>query len=217
VNTARVIGLTGEAGSGKSSVRRWLAARGVAELDADQVARTVLNDAAVRDSVILAFGPGVRSATEGIDRKALARLVFSDPLALEALERIVHPGVLEATRAWLREEQNPLRVVEAIKLVESGMKVEVDEVWLVVCARAERQRRLLARGWSEAEVRRRLRAGRGFAAHLADCDLVIDNSGDWKATEVQLAAAWRRRLACVATKVREFEGAARRGEGKEAT
>jgi dephospho-CoA kinase len=185
-----VIGLTGDVGAGKSSVRQWLEARGVPALDADVVVHQLLaEDPAVRAAVAARFGPGVMNGDEVV-RSALAKVVFSDAAALADLERLLHPAVLAASAAWLAEAGPPVRVVEAVKLIEGGMVAQVDRVWLVTCERSVRLSRLVARGWSREEAVRRMAAGPALAPRLAQADVVIDNSGAWLATERQLVAAW---------------------------
>lgn len=183
------IGLTGEVGSGKSKVLAWLAARGVSVLDADEVVRELLEgDSELGSAIIARFGTEV-VGRQGIDRKRLAAIVFGDAAALADLEALVHPRVLARIRDWLAGLSSPIAAVEAIKLVESGFHRELDQLWLVTCPAAVRRARLLARGWSEMEVERRMAASPPLAPQLAAADVVIDNSGDWSCTERQLEAA----------------------------
>lgn len=185
-----VIGLTGDVGAGKSSVRQWLEARRVMALDADVVVHHLLaEDAELRRAVAARFGAAVFIG-DVVDRSALARVVFADAAALADLERLLHPAVTAKCAAWLAETGPALRVVEAVKLIEGGLAALVDRVWLVTCERRVRSTRLLARGWSPEEASRRMAAGPPLAPRLALADVVIDNSGTWQATERQLAAAW---------------------------
>ncbi|MEO8084819.1 MAG: dephospho-CoA kinase, partial [Ardenticatenales bacterium] len=190
-----LIGLTGDVGAGKSTVRGWLEAQGAAALDADAVVHALLapGGAAVR-AVIEAFGPAFRGADGGIDRRALAVRVFEDRGALTALEGLLHPMVREATDRWLAACTADVAVVEAVKLIESGMAARCDAVWLVVADGRVRAERVRMRGWDDAEVARRLQADAPFAPRLARATEVIDNTGDADATAVQLARAWRRML-----------------------
>ncbi len=185
------LGLTGDVGSGKSSLRRWLTAAGAATLDADDVAREVLERPAIARQVITRFGSGVADEGGGIDRAALARRVFDDPPALARLESIMHPPIARTVGDWLERQGAGLAVVEAVKLVESGMYLDLDRTWLVICAPSERRRRLRDRGWDDAEIQRRMRAATPLAPRLAAADAVIDNSGPWSHTERQLRALWR--------------------------
>ncbi|MCB0215701.1 MAG: dephospho-CoA kinase [Caldilineae bacterium] len=194
MGSERRIGLTGDVGSGKSSVRRWLEARGAGSLDLDRVARALLEQAPQRERVRQAFGDGVLDADGHIDRAALARRVFAEPRLLQLLEAIVHPMVEREVEAWLAAQASQLAVIEGIKLVETGMHPRFTALWLVTCAPDERRRRLLERGWDEAEVARRMAAATAFAPRLAAATAVIDNSGAWSATERQLERALARFL-----------------------
>jgi dephospho-CoA kinase len=192
VTNRRVLGVTGDVGSGKSSVLAWLAAQGAEVLDADRVVHRLLaEDEAFVEAVRRRFGAGVVAAGR-VRRELLAGIVFGDPAALTDLESLLHPAVLAETRSWLAASGAAVVAVEAVKLIEGGMADLVDEVWLVTCAAPRRRERLLARGWSDAETRRRMAAGTPLAPRLARADVVIDNSGPWPATAVQLAAAWAR-------------------------
>jgi dephospho-CoA kinase len=191
-----VIGLTGEVGGGKSTVRAWLVEQGAVALDADAVVHQVLaGDSGVIAAVRRRFG-ATMVGTAGVNRPALAAVVFADPVALADLEAILHPAVRAVMRAWLAGVQADVAVVEAVKVVEGGLASEMDQVWLVTCDRAVRAGRLGQRGWSAAEIARRLAAAPPPAPRLARADVVIDNSGSWPATVAQLTVAWARLSAC---------------------
>jgi dephospho-CoA kinase len=192
VATRTTIGLTGDVGSGKSTVLRWLADHGAATLDADAVVHQLLaGDAGVIAAVVARFGADVRVA-QAVDRAKLAAAVFGDAAALAALERIVHPAVIDYLRRWIDAAPAPVVAVEAVKLIESGLNAEFDQTWLVTCDGALRRARLIARGWSAAEADRRIAAGTPLAPRLAVADVVIDNSGSSEATCRQLEVAWAR-------------------------
>jgi dephospho-CoA kinase len=164
------IGLTGPIGCGKSTVAGWLAARGAAVIDADEIARAVTAPGEpAHDAVLARFGAAVRTGDGTLDRAALARLVFSDPAALADLEGIVHPVVrpriLEAIAAADAKGARAV-VIEAIKLVEGGLAALCDEVWLVECRPATQRRRLAGRGMDPAEARRRIAAQGDLGARL---------------------------------------------------
>lgn len=184
-----VIGVTGAVGSGKSTVLRWLAQRGIPALDADRVVHGLLADDAVTIAAVASSFHGVVGADGQIDRAALGARVFADQDALAELEALVHPRVREVFRAWTVAGTEPIMAVEAVKLIESGMDRKCDETWLVSCASAIRRRRLEARGWSDEEIARRMAVAAPTAAHLAAADRVVDNSGSEVATERQLRRA----------------------------
>ena len=148
------IGITGPIGCGKSTVAGWLAARGAVTIDADAVARAVIEPGEPALALVFArFGEAVRASDGTLDRAALARIVFADPEALGDLEAIVHPAVRPRVLAAIAEAEAagaPAVVVEAIKLVEGGLAALCDETWLVKCTPDEQRTRLAG------PVRRRL-------------------------------------------------------------
>jgi dephospho-CoA kinase len=188
--TARLtVGLTGDVGAGKSTVREWLVEHGAVALDADAVIHDLLaGDQALVGNIAARFGPEVRREG-GVDRGALAEIVFADPAALQDLERLLHPAVLSVASDWLAGVTSDLAVVEAVKLVESGLYRDLDRLWLVICATEIREQRLVERGWSQAAISRRMAAAPPLAPQLAVTDVVIDNSGSRQATARQLEVA----------------------------
>lgn len=188
-----VIGLTGNIGTGKSTVRQMLAELGAAVIDADQLAHEVIVPGTLGwQQVVDAFGPEVVAADGTIDRARLAAIVFSDPMALARLEAIIHPLVIQETDRRIRAIGRGVVVIEAIKLVESGMHRDCDALW-VVTARPEQQleRLMHQRGMSAAEVQRRMAAQPPQSEKVALADVVIDNSGTLEETRAQVEAAWR--------------------------
>jgi dephospho-CoA kinase len=166
------IGLVGPIGCGKSTVAGWLAQRGGVVIDADQLAREVtLPGTPGLAAVAQRFGPAVLDGDGVLDRAALARIVFADPDALRDLETIVHPAVGVLLRSRIAEAASagvPFVVVEAIKLVESGLAALCDEVWLIECASRTQRDRLAERGMDAGDVERRIAAqGVDLAARLA--------------------------------------------------
>src|SRR6267142_3288170 len=146
--SSRVVGLTGPIGAGKSLVAGFLRELGAKVIDADAVVRDEQSRGTVGYSAIVqTFGTGVLGEDKEIDRAKLAAEVFGDPKKLARLERILHPRViariLEA-RKMLRE--GDVLVVEAIKLLKSGLRSVCDEVWVVVAPRELMIERLRARG-----------------------------------------------------------------------
>ncbi len=188
------IGVTGPIGCGKSQVCRWLAELGVAVVDADAVSRSVTAPGhPAHDVVVRRFGPAVTAPDGTLDRAALGRLVFADPVALRDLEAIVHPAVrpriLEAIDAAERDGA-PAVVVEAIKLVEGGLAVLCDEVWLVTCDEAVQRARLAERGTGAADADQRIAAQAGLTERLRPAATrVLDTSGSAAATRAAVVDA----------------------------
>jgi len=188
------IGLTGPIGCGKSTVAGMLAEHGAVVIDADRLVREAYEDAAVREAVVERFGLDIRTPDGSIDRRALARIVFDDAGALRDLEAIIHPAVRPRILAGIDAADTARAravVVEAIKLVESGLAGLCDEVWLVTCDPPIQRGRLRDRGVQEEDAERRIAAQR----HLRDrvepvATRRIDTSGSLEETRAQVARAW---------------------------
>ena len=189
---ARVIGLTGPIGAGKSTVAAMLRELGAKVLDADALAHDEQSRGTVGYSAIVqTFGTKVLGEDKEIDRKKLAEEVFGDPNKLARLERILHPRVVARIlegRKMLKD--GDVLVVEAIKLLESGLRSVCDEIWVVIAPREEMLRRLEARGMSRAESEMRLRSQRTDDEFRSAADVVIENDGDRDATRARVRRAW---------------------------
>lgn len=201
----KVIGLTGNIASGKSLVGQTLVrlgadhdatARGiVAHIDADQLSREVMAPGTdVWRQIVAEFGDVV-AADGTLDRARLGALVFGDPAALARLEAIVHPAVIalaEERIARASTQGSPAVVVEAIKLIESGMLRRLCDVLWVVTAPAEvRLKRLVQqRGLDRASAQARIDAQPPEALKVAQADVVIDNDGTVEEMVRQVERAW---------------------------
>jgi dephospho-CoA kinase len=189
------IGITGPIGCGKSTVAGWLGRLGATVVDADEVARAVVEPGEpALDDVLAAFGPEVRNPDGGLDRAALGRRVFEDPAALRRLEAIVHPAVRQRILDAVGTAQAagaPAVVIEAIKLVEGGLAALCDEVWLVTCDPAVQRDRVLARGLDPEAADARIRAQGNLAArHGPAATRIVDTSGSLEAARAAAAAAY---------------------------
>jgi dephospho-CoA kinase len=194
-----VIGITGPIGCGKSTVAGWLAEAGATIVDADLIARQVVEpgEPALAE-VIAAFGSAIMRPDGTLDRAALGRIVFSDAGQLARLEAIVHPAVrpriLEAL-AEARRQGAPAAAVEAIKLVEGGLAEACDEVWLVVCSPEEQVDRFVARGSTREEAAVRIAAQAGLVPRVRPIAArVIDTSGSPEDARPRVLAAYRAAL-----------------------
>jgi dephospho-CoA kinase len=178
-----VCGLTGGIAAGKSTVAGRLAERGAAVIDADGLAREVVEPgtSGLR-AVVERFGRSVVSDTGDLDRAALGRIVFADPGARADLEAIIHPAVRELSARRMAEavSDEPERVVvyDVPLLVESRGAGDFDVVVVVDTPRETRLRRLVElRGMTETEAERRLDAQAPDDVRLAVADLVVDAGG----------------------------------------
>ncbi len=188
-----VIGLTGNIATGKSTVATMLATLGACVIDADQVAHEVMRAGSEINSRIVArFGPRVRRPDGEIDRPWLASVVFSDPTALHDLEEIVHPAVITEIKRRLAECCRPICVIEAIKLLESGLDRLCNAIWVVICRQEQQLARLMdTRRLDRCQALKRIKAQPDPTLKLARADIIIDNSGSLDNTYAQVLSAWR--------------------------
>jgi dephospho-CoA kinase len=197
---ARAVILTGGIGSGKSSVASLLERWGAHVVDADQLAREVVEPASEGlAEVVEAFGGEVLSADGALDRAALAEVVFDDPARLARLEAIVHPRVEKLAEERLAAgDSAPLLVYEVPlpgrqpAFPPSAVAGGAPLVVVVDVPAAERHRRLQVRGLSDQQISARMAAQPTREQWLAGADLVVDNSGDLAALRQQVAAIWSR-------------------------
>ena len=190
----RIIGLTGNIACGKSLVLGILAELGARTVDADALAReaTAVGGPAY-DAVRERFGPSIVLPSGEIDRRRLGGIVFADPKALADLEGLIHPHVRARIRALISEADDAL-VVDAIKLIESGLAELCDEVWVVTCARTQQLDRLMARnGYSREEALLRIEAQGAQEDKVARADVLIANDGTREETRRRVVEAWERR------------------------
>ncbi|MFK8908726.1 dephospho-CoA kinase [Streptomyces sp. YS-3] len=187
------VGLTGGIGAGKSEVSRMLVSYGAVLIDADKIAREVVEPGtAGLAAVVEAFGHGILAADGTLDRPALGTIVFADPAKLAVLNGIVHP-LVGARSAELEAAAGPDSVVihDVPLLTENGLAPLYDLVVVVDAAPATQLDRLTRlRGMARAEAEARMAAQATREQRLAVADLVIDNDGPLEALEPQVAKVW---------------------------
>jgi dephospho-CoA kinase len=174
------IGLTGGIASGKSLVARELGERGALIIDADRLAREVVEPGTPGlTAVVDRFGPEILGVDGRLDRPALGRIVFADPAARRDLERIVHP-LVRARAAELERAADPAAVVVHVipLLVETGQRDDFDLCLVVDVDPAIQRQRLQERdALDPASIEARIAAQASREQRLAAADRVIDNSG----------------------------------------
>jgi dephospho-CoA kinase len=191
-----VVGLTGNIGSGKSTVSRFLKNLGARVIDTDQIARDVVAPGTRGLKEIVAqFGPGVLNPDGTLNRPKMAQIVFSDPHARARLNAIVHPEigsvVSKAIADYRKNSDSPLLIIEAPLLIETGMHQMVDEVWLVTVNPETQIARVIQRdATTEEQARRRIAAQMPQADKIPCAHRVIDNSGDLEETVRQVRQVW---------------------------
>ncbi len=178
----RIIGLTGNIGSGKSLAARLFAEQGIPVIDADVIGHEVIEPGRPAfDALVAAFGTSVVSDGR-IDREAVSRVVFAKPERRRQLNQITHPAIFAEIQhrcAEFAAQGHPAVIIEAT-LIAEGEKREpwLDALIVVLCDADERYRRLVeVRGMSADDARRRMDAQRPAESKAALADWVIRNEG----------------------------------------
>lgn len=193
-----IVGLTGGIGSGKSTVSKALAHKGACIIDADQIAREVVEPgSSVLVDLAQAFGEDV--VVDGVlDRSLLASRAFVDEEHTQLLNGITHPEIRRRIGKRLvqaREEGNRVAVLDHPLLLEQGLAAEVDLVVVVDVPAEIRVQRLTAfRGIKEQDARNRIARQMSDAARLEKADVVIDNSRALSDLEPQIEKLWEQLL-----------------------
>ncbi|GGI04457.1 dephospho-CoA kinase [Egicoccus halophilus] len=181
-----LVGLTGGIGSGKSTVARRLTELGVPVIDADRVAREIVEPGEpALDALVEHFGPQILRDDGGLDRSGLAAVVFADDEARHALDRLMHPRIaariaerIAALVAGVEGGVPPLVVVDHPLLIETGQQGRFDAVVVVVAPEELRVRRLVEqRGLEEADARARIAVQCSDADRHRVASHVVDNRG----------------------------------------
>ncbi len=194
------LGLTGGIASGKSTVSAMLRELGFPVLDADSMAHELIEPGSgAYDEIVREFGESVLSADKKVDRSALAKIVFADPAKLQKLNAFVHPHVEETIISRLaeleREGSHCAVFVEAALIIEAGLDKKLDGVVVVWCKPEQQIERLVARGMSEEDARRRMAAQLPVEEKVRQATETIDCSGPMAGT--------KRQVEQLATKLRE--------------
>lgn len=199
------VGLTGGIGAGKSTVATRLAEHGALLIDADKIAREVVEPGnPALEEIVSAFGADVLASDGGLDRPALAAKAFADNEARQRLNAIVHPRVGERTAELLAGAHEDAVVVHDIPLlVEGGLAPSYHLVIVVDAPEEVRVRRLVeARGMAEGDVRSRIAAQATVEQRRAAADVWLDNSGAQDEVDAAVDALWADRLVQFESNVR---------------
>jgi dephospho-CoA kinase len=191
-----LVALTGGIASGKSTVARRLEEHGAVIVDADQVARQVVEPGEPALARIAEeFGSGVIAADGSLDRAALGAIVFSDPEGRQRLNAITHPAVLERSRALFAAagaaDPDAIVVYDIPLLVEAGRNEEFDLRVVVHAATETRVSRMIElRGMTREEALHRINSQATDTDRFAIADVVIDADGTLEHTLEQTDALW---------------------------
>ncbi|HEY3373825.1 MAG TPA: dephospho-CoA kinase [Candidatus Aquicultor sp.] len=194
----KIIGVTGSIGSGKSTVAALLRDKGALLIDADNIAREVVERGQPAFSEIVErFGEDIVDKSGAIKRRQLGKIVFEDPQKREALNKIVHPAVMtEIDRRLQRMEaeygDDQVVVLDVPLLIEVGYHARCVLVVIVTATRHIRCERLLQKGLSKEEAEARIEAQGNKEALQHEADVIIENNGSLETLKTAVDALWRR-------------------------
>jgi dephospho-CoA kinase len=189
-----IIGITGSFGSGKTTVTRQFRNLGAKIIDADKIAHRVIRPGTrIYKRIVDSFGNDILKRNRTIDRNKLAGIVFNHKIALERLNRIMHPEVIRVIKKRIKTAHCELVVLDAPLLIESGLRDIVDKLIVVKTNREKQIGRIIKKtSLVRAEVLKRI----GYQMSLKDkvrlADFVIDNSGTIYNTKKQTKKIIRR-------------------------
>ncbi len=192
-----IVGVTGGAGSGKTTVSRIFEEEGAYVIDADRIARELVKPRRPAwKEVIQAFGRGVLKKGGTINRRRLAEIAFSDPKKREVLNRILHPRIQrtleQRVKEIARKDSEAIVVFDAPLLIETGLYREMDYVVVVTSRKRQQIERLQRRAsLTEQEARRILDAQMGIREKMKVADYVIRNEGDLETTRNRARRVFR--------------------------
>ena len=190
-----MVALTGGIGSGKSTVAERLARRGAVLVDADAIAREVVEPGTPALAALAArFGDGILAGDGTLDRGALARVAFADDESRAALEGITHPAINDEFTRRLRDAPADAIVICDVPLLVESTQARSRGYELVIVVEAPRDvrlQRLEARGVPRDDAERRMAAQASDEDRRKLATYVIDNGGDLAALEPQVDAVWR--------------------------
>lgn len=190
---SRILGLVGGIGSGKSSAARLFAESGAVVLDADKIGHEILLQSDVKQIACDRWGDTIFDSNGEIQRRKLAKIVFEPSeqgqKELEFLNKLTHPRITETIRdriETLKSQGTPLILVDAPLLFESGWNRLVSEVIFVDAPESLRLKRVLSRGWTPEEFRKREATQWSVEKKRSLADHVLLNTGTWQQLQEQV-------------------------------
>lgn len=194
----KIIGLTGNIGSGKSTVSRRLRELGAEVMDTDQVSRDVVAPGTQGlNEIVNAFGPEILTPEGSLDRGKMGSIVFADSKAMKRLESIIHPRIKQVVEDRIREYKSgrgdsPALVIEVPLLFESGWHGYMDEVWLVTVAPDVQLQRIMSRDkLTREQALNRMNSQMPQERKIKLAQKIINNSGPIEETIARVDALWR--------------------------
>lgn len=193
--------MTGGIATGKSTVSKMLQKMGAIIIDADLVARQIVEPGKKAwQEIIETFSKEYLNQDQTLDRKKLGDLVFNNPQALEKLNAITHPLIVQEINRQIDEwkncsQQPALLVIDAALLIEVRLHLLVEEIWVVTCSQEEQITRLMTRNnFSYQEALARIKSQMSLDAKAAYAQQIINNNGSLVETERQVEELWQQNL-----------------------
>ena len=173
-----VIGLTGNSGTGKSSVAKVMGKYGALILDCDKIAHeNMAVGGCAYDEIVSAFGKDILNSDNTINRKALGNIVFNDSQKLSILNKITHSKITQRVKDEIAKASSKCVVIDAPLLIEAGLDAIADKVWVVTADTEVRIERIMNRdGISRQEVLSRFSKQTPAEVLEKKADLIIDHS-----------------------------------------
>lgn len=193
----QIIGLTGGIASGKSTVSSILKELGASVIDADILSRKVVSKGEnAYNNIVKSFGRSILLDNGEIDRKRLGGIVFSDKQKLELLNSITHPQIIEEVKQQLerlKESNTRVIVIDAAILIEMGLHLLTDEIWLVIVNKQTQIKRLMLRdNFQYNEAMSRINSQLGNDEKIKYADVVIDNNKSLEDVRKQIEELWNK-------------------------
>src|SRR5438445_9499520 len=191
------VGLTGSIAVGKSFVLDVLRELGARTIDADAIAREVVEPGTPGlDAVVNEFGKDILKPDGSLDRSKLGQIVFADEARRQGLNSILHPFIFkrqdEIMRQWEAETPDAIAVIDAALMIESGEFKRFDKLIVVHCSPEIQLQRLMKReGLSQPEAQRRIESQMPQAEKINYADFLIDTSGEFETTRRQVESVWQ--------------------------
>jgi dephospho-CoA kinase len=174
---AKMIGLTGGIGSGKSVVAKVFATLGIPVFNADEAAKRIMqNSPEIKAKLIQQFGTDIYNES-GLDKDKLADIIFNDPFQLQLLNAIVHPVTIQAAKDWAAKQTSPYVIKEAALIFESGAADGLFKVIGVTAPFSLRIHRVMQRdSVTKEQVEARMQHQISDTIKMRLCDYVIENN-----------------------------------------
>ena len=191
------VGLTGSIAVGKSFVLDVLRELGARTIDADAIAREVVERGTPGlDAVVNEFGKEILKPDGSLDRSRLGQIVFADEVRRQKLNSILHPFIIkrqdEIVRQWEQETPDAIAVIDAALMIESGGYKRFDKLIVVHCRPEIQLQRLMKReGMSQPEAERRIESQMPQAEKIKYADFLIETSGEFETTRTQVESVWQ--------------------------